>query len=407
MRPILAIPHVSSSALTHPHEVLEPAATRALVPALARTRNPDVWVHRYTHAKRGWTLSIATHGVPGAGQLSLGGFRIAPAARTDAPGWDDRREAIELAMGMEEKVHWSRVIRAGGPLGREQVSGLVGGKCVLTPTPDARVGQPRDVALLDFALACFADFEAASGVRLNTGQDLGHGTLTNGVASLDYLADRFHGAVSADTSKPTGEGNFFTLAGMLAASGVPLARARVALVGCGNIGAWVLARLRDAGAEVVVIEAMPAKREQLAALGIDARAGDAKLAALAEPLDAVVVNANGGSLDAATCAVIAANARVTVVCGSENLAMPDPASEARLRAAGKVYAPTEFGGMMGYLTAVEAYLARHAGQPFALSTMLQAATALEEAGRRATERVRASGFAMSFEEAVTEVYAAR
>ena len=78
-------------------EVLQPAEAQALVPELRATRNPLVWVYRYTHPATGWLLSIATHGEPGSNRLSLGGFRIAPAARTDAPGYSNDREAIGLA----------------------------------------------------------------------------------------------------------------------------------------------------------------------------------------------------------------------------------------------------------------------------------------------------------------------
>ena len=390
-------------------EILQPADAQARVPALRETRNPQIWVHRYTNAETGWVLSIATHGEPGSGQLSLGGFRIAPAARVESPGYDNDAEAIGLAIGMEEKVHWSRVIRAGGPLGREHVGQLVGGKCVLLPTADARIGQPRDFALLDWALQCFHDFERSSGVRLNTGQDLGHGIMSDGrTASLAYLGERFHGCVFADTSKPTGEGNYHVLKGMLDALGVPLASARVGLIGCGNIGEWILRRLVAQGATVAALEARPATRDRLRAeAGVDVRPPEAKPAFLAEPFDAVVVNANGGTLDLATCEAIARNPRVRVVCGSENLTMPDVRGAELLQAAGKVYAPTEFGGMMGYLTAVEEYLARHAGRPFELATMLEAARRLEEAGREVTQHVRAAGFALSFEDAVAEVYEAR
>ena len=389
-------------------DVLQPADAQRLVPALAATRNDQVWVYRYTQPEQGWVLSIATHAEPGSDKLSLGGFRIAPVERTDRPDYDNDREAIELAIGMEEKVYWSRTIHAGGPLGRHHVGHLVGGKCVLTPTPQARIGQPLDTALLDFALTCFTDFELTSGVRLNTGQDLGHGVLSDGVtASLDYLAARFHGCVNADTSRPTGEGNYYTLVGMLAAGGVPIRGARVLLVGCGNIGERVLRRLVREGASVVALEARAAKRETLAReLGVDVRPAEQKLAALQEPVDAVVVNANGGSLDLDACRAIAANARTRVVCGSENLAMPDAHGEEILRAAETVYAPTEFGGMMGYLTAVEQYLARHAGLPFTMESMLEASTALEEAARRATARVRESGYELSFEAAVDEEYGA-
>src|SRR5688572_915424 len=155
--------------------------------------------------------------------MSLGGFRIAPEARTSLPGYDNDREAIELAMGMEEKVCWSRLIGVGGPRALAAVGRVVGGKCVLRATPDARIGGPRDRELLDYALACFEDFESTSGILLTTGQDLSHGTMSDGrTSSLEYLNARFAGSVLADTSRPTGEGNFQLLRGMLRGCGVAL-----------------------------------------------------------------------------------------------------------------------------------------------------------------------------------------
>lgn len=382
-------------------EVLQPPAVRGLVPELSRTRSPDVWVYRYTNADSGWVLSIATHGAPGSGRVSLGGFRIAPAARVESAGYDNDAEAVGLATGMEEKVHWSRVIHAGGPLAHSHIQQLVGGKCVLLPSADARVGQPRDFELLDWALACFVDFERQSGVRLNTGQDLGHGLMSDGkTRSLDYLGKHFHGCVFSDTSRPTGEGNFYLLKGMLDALDIQLEGARIGLVGCGNIGEWVLRRLLGAGASVVALEARAEKREALRAeLGADIRDADARDELFASDIQALVVNANGGTLDMPGCSALAANPALRVVCGSENLAMPDAHGAEVLRAAGKVYAPTEFGGMMGYLTAVEEYFARHEGKPYELHSMLEAARRLEDAGREITAMVRDSGFQLSFEEA--------
>ena len=83
-----------------------PANSARLVPELSETRNPNVWVYRYQHESVPWVLSIATHAEPGSGQLSLGGFRIAPLERTESANFTTDREAIALAMGMEEKVHW-------------------------------------------------------------------------------------------------------------------------------------------------------------------------------------------------------------------------------------------------------------------------------------------------------------
>ena len=94
---------------------------------------------------------------------------------------------------------------------------------------------------------------------------------------------------------------------------------------------------------------------------------------------------------------------MAVICGSENLVMPDPGRAPRLLDSHKVFAPTEFGGMMGYLTAVEEYLAYLAGEPFRIETLLEAAKQLEPICLAATQRVRDRGFAVSFEDAVREL----
>lgn len=385
---------------------LSPDECRALVPDLASSLNPNLWVYRFTEALHGWTLSIATHAEPGSGKLSLGGFRIAPVERTSAPGFTTDREAIALAIGMEEKVHWSRVIGVGGPLAIRDIKRIVGGKCVLSPTPAARIGQPDDAALLDFAIAAFQEIERSAGILLTTGQDLGHGLMHDGQAtSLAYLNARYHGSVVADTSVPTGEGNFRILDGMLRGVGVAVEQATVALIGCGNIGMHVVDRLRERGSTILVCESRAERRADLESMGVRTWAPEGKAALLREPIDALVLNAAGGSMDLATARACAANARLQVICGSENLAMPDPAAGPLLLEARKIYAPTELGGMMGYLTAVEEYLARAAGVPFDINTLLVASEKLDGAGFSATRRVREGSFRESFEEAVTALYA--
>jgi hypothetical protein len=122
-------------------------------------------------------------------------------------------------------------------------------------------------------------------------------------------------------------------------------------------------------------------------------------------MDAVTVNSAGGSLDAHAVAAIAANERLRVVCGSENLVMPDHAagSEA-LRAARKAYAPTEYGGMVGYLTAVEEYLSEMAGVPFDVRTLFDAAKKLDGASYEATRYARNHDFSVSFEKALKTLH---
>ena len=385
--------------------ILNPAATRALVPQLGTSRRPDAWVYRYT-GPHGWRLSIATHAEPGSHKLSLGGFRIAPEERTSQPGFDSDVEAIELAMGMEEKVHWSRVVGVGGPLARRDMSRIVGGKCVMHPTADARVGKPNDRELLDFAAECLNDCDRIAGICITTGQDLGHGLMSDGVTqSLDYLHRGFAGSVVADTSKPTGEGNYHVLVGMLRAFGLSPREATVGLIGAGNIGMHIIDRLHALGASMRVVEVNAKRRAALRLSDIDVRAVEEKDAFLRQPMDALVVNASGGSLDPASVRVSAANARLKVICGSENLVMPEPSDADQFRKAKKAYCPTELGGMMGYLTAVEQYLAHDAGERFAIDSMLEAAEGLQEPAFRATKYMRDNDFRMSFEAAIDTVCA--
>ena len=384
-------------------DVLGPGDVRALEPAA----HADVWVYRYRDADTGWQLSIATHAEPASGKLSLGGFRIAPESRTSLPDFDSDREAIGLALGMEEKVHWSRLLRVGGPLASAAHGRVVGGKCVLHPSGDARVGRPRDAALLDWALACFRDMESTSGVFLTTGQDLGHGTMSDGATgSLAYLNARFAGSVHSDTSVPTAEGNFHLLCGMLRGAGLDPSTAHVGLIGAGHIGRHMLGMLHALGTSVQALESNAGTRKAIADRVAGVWPVEEKEAFLDQAFDAIVVNAAGGSLDLATCERIARNETVQAVCGSENLAMPDPRGTEVLLRGRVAFAPTELGGMMGYLTAVEEYLAARAGQPFVLQTVLDAAKRLELVGREGMAAVIASGWTRSFEDVVRERFGA-
>jgi hypothetical protein len=388
-----------------PRQVLDPPACLALVPALRETSNQSMWVYRYSHPTVPWTLSIATHAHPHAGTPSLGGFRIAPVERTSIAGYDSDVEAIGLAMGMEEKITWSRLIRAGGPMTRQNDWRFTGGKCVLVPSDDSRVGQPCDAEMLEWAAACLRDCEGEFGIHVATGQDLGHGIMSDGrTPSLTFLHERFPGSMLSDTSKPTAEGNFYLLRGMLDALGGDLSGARIGLIGVGNIGGHVLERLREQGAWVAAIEIDAAKREHYIAEGVDVRDPSHKPWLLGLDVDALVINAGGGSLDMATCEAIASNPVVRAVCGCENLVMPDARGAAVLHAARKIYAPTEFGGMMGYLTAVEEYEAALHGAPYEIATMMEAARRLEVAGRDAASYIVESDFACTFEQALQAVF---
>jgi hypothetical protein len=380
-------------------EILQPTD----IPSL-RESGSNIWVYRFTHPEAGWILSIATHAEPGSKKLSLGGFRIAPAERTEAAGFDPDREAIGLAIGMEQKVYWSRILQVGGPRARREIKRIVGGKCVLQPTDDARVGNPRDFALLDWAVECFTEMERESGVLLITGQDLGHGLMSDGkTQSLSYLSNRFQGCVAADTSVPTGEGNYNTLKGMLAAVGIQMPHATVGLIGVGNIGGHIAERLQEDGSTILAVEASAERRAELAGSGIQVWDQDRKLDMLHEPMDALVVNASGGSLDEDAIAACVSNPRLKVVCGSENLAMKDPDGASKLLAAKKIYCPTVLGGMMGYLTAVEEYLAVRDGLRFEIRQMLESSKRLEIVGRQASSLIRSRNYGIDFEAAAEEI----
>ena len=385
--------------------LLLPFDTARLVNPTGAADLPDVWAYRYLEPTTGWRLSIATCAPPNSGKLSLGGFRIATDERTASPGFDSDREAISLAIGMDEKVHWSRLLGIGGPLALRHAATVVGGKCVLHPTPDARMGQPHDAELLDFAISCLLDAESRGGFSIITGQDLGHGIMSDGgTSSLQYLNARFKGSVVADTSRPTGEGNFVLLAAMLRALDISLEHATVGLIGCGNVGTRVLSRMRDAGVTVLAMDSSATRRAEIEAMGIRCFAPNEKPALLRAPIDALVVNAAGGSLDRESIALIVANPRLRSVCGSENLAMPDAvAGVESLRAARKAYAPTELGGMMGYLTALEEYLARVASVPFDIDTMVAAATHMADPIDAAMRVLRDRDFAISFDDALKAV----
>ncbi|MBI2409050.1 MAG: hypothetical protein HYV19_12185 [Gemmatimonadetes bacterium] len=384
--------------------MLSPAETLKLAPEIGRHPTAKVWVYRYRHATEPWTLSIATHAQPESRMLSLGGFRIAPESRTSIPGWNSDHEAIDLAIGMDEKVYWSRLLKVGGPHVQRDFSRIVGGKCVMHPTPGSRVGEPRDRELLDFAIECFTDVEK-TGFFLTTGQDLGHGVMSDGVTgSLHYLNRQYKGSVISDTGAPTAEGNYWMLVGQLKGAGIPLKGAVVGVIGAGNIGAHIIDHLLADGATPLVVEAKPAIRAALEARGVRCWPADAKQAFLAEPMDALVLNAAGGSLDSATVARCAENPRLRVITGSENLVMPNPDDDDVLRRAQKVFCPCECAGMMGYLTAAEEYLSHLAGVEFTVATMYEAAKALEGPGERATRHVIEGGYRQTMTQAMQELF---
>lgn len=358
--------------------------------------------YRYRHRSFSWEFAIASHIQPGRELLSLGGFRIVPAERAELPGFTIEKEAIGLATGMEKKVFWARHLKVGGPRGLQRVEDTVGGKCVLLPAAGGRVGEERDKDALAFAIECLKHFEEATSNRVITGQDLGHGLLSDGkTTSLDFLHERFRGSVTEDTSKPTAEGNVQILLGMLTGLNIPVENARIGLIGCGNIGFQILKRLRELGMrEITCLETSAVRRKDLRQLGVEVFDADQKLRFLQGELDAVAINAAGGSLDQAALEAICGNSRLRIITGCENLLFSAGAGAVELDQARKLFAPTELCGMLGYLTAIEEYLCSVAGEEFSVKELFQSAKRLQIIGHGAAQLFETDKTIDSFADAV-------
>jgi hypothetical protein len=120
-------------------------------------------------------------------------------------------------------------------------------------------------------------------------------------------------------------------------------------------------------------------------------------------MDALVLNASGGSLCPDSVRISSGNQRLKVVCGSENLVMPNPENADLYRASRKAFCPTELGGMMGYLTAVEQYLAQVEGVPFDTEALFAAAGELERPAYAATKYMLDHDFDVGFGRAVEAI----
>lgn len=363
----------------------------------------DMWVYRY-ESPHGDVLCIGTHGAPKSGKLSLGGFRIVPQARAALPGFSPEQEAVGLGVGMEEKAYWSKLFKIAGPLGISELSRVVGGKCAFLPAAHGRIGESRDVDALSWALDCLMDFEETSGVKIVTGQDLGHGDLTSGESSLSFMSKRFRGVIVADTSKPTGEGNYQLMRGFADAAGLIWKQLHIGVLGCGNIGHHIVTRLKEDGVMMTVLEPKASTKLELSALGVTALDPCEKERFVNLPMDLIAVNAVGGTLDTKTCEAFANNKQTKLVSGCENLVMPNASDSEILRRANKMYVHTELCGMMGYLTAVENYLCVANGTPFNVDSMFEAAKGLNLVANRVSAEVFKNGFAASFEDAARTIY---
>ncbi|MCB0310083.1 MAG: hypothetical protein KDD42_02535 [Bdellovibrionales bacterium] len=383
-------------------QVVDPFECKKIVPALTRA----AWLYKFREPRYGWIMSLATHGEPHSGNLSLGGFRIAPDDRASLSTYSNDAEALGLAIGMEHKIAWARLIRAGGPLAVQHLDNIVGGKCVLLPSKGSRVGEPLDSVLLDFSIECFQKFERESGLSFNTGQDLGHGLLSDGCTySLDYVHQRYSGCINTDTSMPTADGNLYMLLGMLKGLRIDLSQAKVGIIGCGKIGGRILEHLMHLNVDTAILECLPSRRQQLAesyACQIFSEEEHQKFFEM--ELDALVLNTNGGSLTRLTAQTIANNPRIKLLCGSENLPFADDSAKQILFDARKLYCPTELGGMFGFLAAAEVFYCSLEDKPFDMTTVLEATKRLEAVGREVVQHIVRNNYKIDFPTAVKAIY---
>ncbi len=382
--------------------VYSPQETQQLLPG----RVKDMLLFE---AKAGdFSMHISTHADPHSDHFNCGGLRIVPEELVHED-YDNRIAALRLGHEMDQKGDFARLTEIAGPRVRENFGKIHFGKFVVQPPVGARVGQYRDQELMDFIVAGLEKFESELGVKAITGQDLGHGKLRNGQTSLSHLSSRYSGCVDIDTSLPTALGNFYMLKGLLAGQGIQLSKAHVGLVGFGNIGSHLTDLLQKHGVgKVYVCESDLEVRRQKAIekVGAFVWRGDERTLFLHEPLDAVVFNANGGSLDNETVGDILNSRTIKIVTGCENMIWPDGVSrEEEFLRSGKIMPPTELTGMGGWLAAAEALIAKREGDSsFQVEQMFDSLIGLERVGREVANSIREAGFNRTFATALYDIY---
>ncbi|SEP02588.1 Glu/Leu/Phe/Val family dehydrogenase [Trujillonella endophytica] len=246
---------------------------------------------------------------------ALGGTRFHPYA--------DEEAAVADALALSRAMSYKNSL-AGLDLG--------GGKAVI-------IGDPR-TDKSEALLRAYGRFVESLGGRYLTACDVGTYN-----ADLDVVAreTRFaHGRSVAlggcgDSSVLTAFGVF---QGMRAAAqhrwGAPtLAGRTVAVAGVGKVGGWLVDRLVEDGADVVVtdVDAAAVDRVRARHPGVDAVADTRAL--VRTPADVYAPCALGGALDDETVAVLAAQ----IVCGGANNQLASAGTAEALRRRGILYAP--------------------------------------------------------------------
>jgi leucine dehydrogenase len=231
---------------------------------------------------------------------------------------------------------------------------LGGGKGVICLAPDATTasGARRRDILLDFADAV----ESLGGAYI-TAEDVG-----TSADDMVVISERTrHVAGLPVEHGGSGDPSPFTAEGLLAAmrascrwafGSSDLTGRSVAVVGCGHVGAHLARGLAAAGAELVLADVDPDKREPLADLPGAHWTGPAE--ALVADVDMVAPCALGRVIDAS----VARRLRCAVVCGAANNQLADDDLATDLAARGILYAPdfvVNAGGLINISTEIDGY----------------------------------------------------
>jgi leucine dehydrogenase len=310
---------------------------------------------------------------------ALGGVRLWTYPATI----DGCRDALRLAIGMTYKA-----AAAGLELG--------GGKGVIC-LPDGQLDdERRRAALLDFA-----DLIESLDGRYITAEDVG-------ISPRDLVAIRERTAhvtgLPADRGG-SGDPSPFTALGVAAAMraccshvfGDPeLGGRRVTVIGVGHVGARLARRLADEGAELVLSDIAPERRQLADELG--AGWAEPEEAAQSE-CDVLAPCALGGAINDGNAEAL----RCRIVCGSANNQLADEALAETLAESEILYAPdfiANAGGLMHVYKEIKGYSEDHAldlvvGIEETLERILAAAerrgiTPLDAAREMARERLDAA-----------------
>jgi leucine dehydrogenase len=290
---------------------------------------------------------------------AFGGVRLM-AYRREA---DALADALRLSRGMTYKCALAEL-----PAG--------GGKAVILDHP----GLARDDAFEAYGLVV-----EALGGRFFTGGDVGirPADLASVRRTTSYVACESSPALG-DINEHTAMGVWHAMRGCLEFLGMEPRRARVAIQGVGNVGAWLARILAREGCALMV-----ADRDAALARRVADEVGARVIPAgrvLAAECDVLAPCALGGVLSARTIPGL----RCRIVCGAANNQLVTPADGDRLARRGILYAPDYLANAGGVLRGVEFYLLGKKGSRESLERqrdrMLRVARQAAET-RRSTARV--------------------